>query len=166
MQITLTVNGEQKRVDIEPRMLLVDCIRDTLDLTGTKVGCDTGYCGACTIQVNGRSVKSCLILAVQANGSDVRTIEGVAGSGQLTALQEGFWEKHGLQCGFCTPGMIMSLLDLLQYNKNPEEDEIRTWLEGNLCRCTGYQNIISAVRYASERMQQAPAAEPTSTSTR
>jgi len=159
MQISMTVNGKLNSADVEPRVLLVDFIRETLGLTGTKIGCDTGQCGTCTIQVNGRSVKSCLMLAVQANGSELKTIEGVAQNGQLNMLQEGFWEKHGLQCGFCTPGMVMALLDLLQHNTNPSEDEIRSSLEGNLCRCTSYHNVVRAVRYAVEKMQQASAAE-------
>lgn len=153
MRVSITVNGKLNSVDVEPRTLLVDFIRDTLSLTGTKVGCETNQCGTCTVQMNGRSVKSCSLLAMQANGSNVQTIEGVAQNGQLNTLQEGFWEMHGVQCGFCTPGMIMSLLDLLQHNANPNEDEIRSWLGGNLCRCTGYQSIVRAVRYAVEKMQ-------------
>jgi carbon-monoxide dehydrogenase small subunit len=159
MQISMTVNGELQRADVEPRLLLVDFIRDVLGLTGTKVGCDTAQCGTCTVLVNGRSVKSCSMLAVQADDCKIKTIEGVAQNGQLNALQEGFWEKHGLQCGFCTPGMIMGLSDLLQHNASPSEDEIRAWLDGNLCRCTGYQNVIRAVYYAIEKMQQAQDAE-------
>jgi carbon-monoxide dehydrogenase small subunit len=159
MQVLITVNGKPMSAEVEPRMLLVDFIRETLALMGTKIGCDTGQCGTCTIQVNGRSVKSCLLLAVQANGSDVKTIEGVAQNGQLHMLQEALWEKHGLQCGFCTPGMIMSLLDLLEHNPNPSEDEIRSWLWGSLCRCTGYQSVVRAVQYAVEKMQQASVAE-------
>lgn len=151
MLVSLTINGKPTSVDVEPQLLLVDFIRETLSLTGTKIGCETGQCGACTIQVNGRSVKSCLQLAVQADGSEVQTIEGVAYNGQLSALQEGFWEMHGVQCGFCTPGMIMSLLDLLQHHTNPGEDEIRAWLGGNLCRCTGYQSIVRAVQYAVQK---------------
>jgi carbon-monoxide dehydrogenase small subunit len=159
MQISMTVNGEPNSTDVEPRMLLVDFIRDILGLTGTKIGCDTGQCGTCIIQVNGISVKSCLMLAVQANDSELKTIEGVAQNDQLNTLQEGFREKHGLQCGFCTPGMIMALLELLEHNANPSEGEIRSWLEGNLCRCTGYQNIVSAVQYAAEQMNRASVAK-------
>ena len=148
MQISLTVNNKPHSADVEPRELLVDFLRDDLGLTGTKVGCDTGQCGACTIMLNGVSVKSCSLLAVQANGGDLTTVEGVAQSGQLNALQEGFWERHGLQCGFCTPGMIMSMTDLLQHNASPDEAAIRHGLEGNLCRCTGYQKVVEAVQYA------------------
>jgi carbon-monoxide dehydrogenase small subunit len=151
MQISMTVNGKPTSVDIEPQLLLVDFIRDTLKLSGTKIGCETGQCGTCTIQVNGRSVKSCLMLTMQVDGSNVQTIEGVAHDGQLNPLQEGFWEMHGVQCGFCTPGMIMSLLDLLQHTTDPNEDEIRAWLAGNLCRCTGYQSIVRAVQYVAEK---------------
>jgi carbon-monoxide dehydrogenase small subunit len=150
----MTVNGRPNSVDIEPQMLLVDFIRDTLSLMGTKIGCETGQCGSCTIQVNGRSVKSCLMLTVQADGSTLQTIEDVAQNGKLHTLQEGFWEMHGVQCGFCTPGMIMSLLDLLQHNTNPNEDEIRSWLGGNLCRCTGYQSIVRAVQYTVEKTRE------------
>ena len=151
MQISITVNGKSYSADIEPRMLLVDFLRDTLGLTGTKIGCDTGQCGACTILLNGASLKSCTALAVQADGGEVTTIEGAAQNGQLNTLQEGFWERHGVQCGFCTPGMIMSITDLLQHNPTPDEAEIRSWLEGNLCRCTGYQNVVRAVQYAIEK---------------
>lgn len=159
MLISTTVNEAPYNADVEPRMLLVDFIRDTLGLTGTKIGCETGQCGTCIVQVNGRSVKSCSMLAVQAHGSHVSTIEGVARNGQLHALQEGLWEKHGLQCGFCTPGMIMSLLDLLQHQPAPDEAAIRSWLEGSLCRCTGYQSVVRAVQYALQKMQQAESAE-------
>jgi carbon-monoxide dehydrogenase small subunit len=155
MQTSVKVNGELYSADVEPRMLLVDFLRDTLNLTGTKSGCDTGSCGACTILLNGVSVKSCTILAVQADGSNIVTIEGVAQNDQLSPLQEGFWEMHGLQCGFCTPGMVMALIDLLQRNPEPSEAEIRQWLDGVLCRCSAYQNVISAVQYAAGKMQQA-----------
>ncbi|MBA2393844.1 MAG: (2Fe-2S)-binding protein [Ktedonobacteraceae bacterium] len=154
MRVSMTVNGKPDSVEIEPQVLLVDFIRETLRLTGTKVGCETGQCGTCTVQFNGRSVKSCLMLAIQADGGSVQTIEGVAQNGQLHVLQEGFWEMHGVQCGFCTPGMIMSLLDLLQHNANPDEDEIRSWLGGNLCRCTGYQSIVRAVQYVVEKTRE------------
>jgi carbon-monoxide dehydrogenase small subunit len=148
----VTVNGKSYSADVQPRTLLVDFLRDTLDLTGTKVGCDTGQCGACTVLLNGSSLKSCTALAIQADGGEVTTVEGIAQNGQLNTLQEGFWAKHGLQCGFCTPGMLMSITDLLQRNPTPDEGEIRTWLEGNLCRCTGYQNVVLAARYAVEKL--------------
>jgi carbon-monoxide dehydrogenase small subunit len=148
MQISLMVNGATRSADVEPRMLLVDFLRDELGLTGTKVGCDTSQCGACTVLLDGSSVTSCSVLAVQTAGSSVTTIEGVAHNGQLTPLQEGFSEKHGVQCGFCTPGMIMSMTDLLQRDIAPGPDKIRASLEGNLCRCTGYQNVVRAVQYA------------------
>ena len=152
MQISLTVNGNPVSADVEPRMLLVDLLRDTLDLKGTKVGCDTGQCGSCTIMLDGVSVKSCSRLAVQANGTDVQTVESLAGSnGKLNTLQEGFWERHGVQCGFCTPGMLMSMTDLLQHNPTPDAAEIRRWLDGNLCRCTGYTKVVEAVQYAVQK---------------
>ena len=152
--ITLTVNGTQHTSDVEPRLLLSQYLREVLDLTGTHVACDTTNCGACTIILNGAAVKSCTVFAVQADGGGVTTIEGLAASnGDLHPLQEGFWEKHGLQCGFCTPGMIMSAYDLLQNNPNPSEQEIRDGLSGNLCRCTGYHNIVKAVQYAAEKMK-------------
>ena len=149
--ISVTVNGRTYKNDVEPRTLLVHYIREQLNLTGTHIGCDTSQCGACVVLMNGSSVKSCTVLAAQADGADITTIEGLAKDGQLHPLQEGFWEKHGLQCGFCTPGMIMSAYDLLQQNPNPSEDEIRHGLEGNLCRCTGYQNIVKAVQYAAAK---------------
>jgi carbon-monoxide dehydrogenase small subunit len=151
--ITVTVNGKQYRSEVEPRMLLVHYLREVLDLTGTHVGCNTSQCGACVVQLNGDAVKSCTVLAVQADGSEVTTIEGLAPEGSLHPIQEGFWEKHGLQCGFCTPGMIMASYQLLKNNPNPTEAEIRKGLEGNICRCTGYQNIVRAVQYAAEKMQ-------------
>jgi aerobic carbon-monoxide dehydrogenase small subunit len=151
MQITVTVNNKPYDADVEPRLLLADFLRENLGLTGTKVGCDTGQCGSCTVLVNGASVKSCSMLAVQADGSDVATIEGQAHNGQMSALQEGFWERHGLQCGFCTPGMIMSMTDLLQHNPTPDEAQIRRGLEGNLCRCTGYQKVVEAVQFAAAK---------------
>ena len=152
--ITLTVNGTQHTNDVEPRLLLSQYLREVLDLTGTHVACDTTNCGACTIILNGAAVKSCTVFAVQADGGGVTTIEGLAASnGDLHPLQEGFWEKHGLQCGFCTPGMIMSAYDLLQNNPNPSEQEIRDGLSGNLCRCTGYHNIVKAVQYAADKMK-------------
>ena len=154
MLIFTNVNEKPYSLEVEPGTLLVDFIRETLGLTGTKIGCEEGRCGSCIIQVDGRSVKSCTMLAVQAHNAQITTIEGVAKDGQLNTLQEGFWEKHGLQCGFCTPGMILSLLDLLQHQPTPDEAEIRAWLAGNLCRCTGYQSVVRAVQYAVEKMQQ------------
>ena len=152
MTIKLKVNGVACSHDVEPRLLLVHYLRDVLRLTGTHVGCDTTSCGACTIHVNGKAVKSCTMLAVQADGCDVTTIEGLAKNGELHPLQEGFKEMHGLQCGFCTPGMIMTAADLLKNNKKPTEEEIRHALEGNICRCTGYQNIVKSVQYAAEKI--------------
>ena len=150
--VSITVNGRRAERDVEPRLLLVHFIRDLGAVTGTKVGCDTSQCGACTVLLDGVAVKSCTTLAVQADGSDVTTIEGLADGGQLHPLQESFWNKHGLQCGFCTPGMIMASLELLRTNANPSDTEIRHGLEGNLCRCTGYQNIVRAVKAAAETM--------------
>lgn len=152
--ISLTVNGKTYESDVESRTLLVHYLRDTLGLTGTNIGCETSLCGACTIIMDGMAVKSCTQLAVQADGSEIMTIEGMADNGDLHPLQEGFWEKHGLQCGYCTPGMIMASYDLLKRNPNPSEDEIRHGLEGNLCRCTGYHNIVKAVEYAAEKMKE------------
>lgn len=150
--IKLEVNGKTYERAVEPRTLLVHFIRDVLGLTGTNVGCETSLCGTCTVIMDGQAVKSCTQLAVQADGSSILTIEGLAQNGRLHPLQEGFWEKHGLQCGYCTPGMIMAAYDLLRDTPNPTEDEIRHGLEGNLCRCTGYHNIVRAVQYAAERM--------------
>ena len=152
--VSMVVNGELHTADIEPRLLLVDFIRDTLDLTGTKVGCDTGQCGTCIIQVNGELVTSCSMLAIQANDAKVVTIEGASTPDQLTDLQESLWEKHGLQCGFCTPGVVMTLRDLLERNPTPDEQEIRSSLEGNLCRCTGYHSIVRAAQATVEKVQQ------------
>ena len=149
-ELALTVNGVRREADVEPRMLLVDFIRDHLGLTGTKIACDTSQCGACTIHLDGQAVKSCTVFAVQADGAEVTTIEGLASNGTLHAVQEAFREKHGLQCGFCTPGMIMTTVDLLGRNADPTDDEIRYALEGNLCRCTGYENIVRAVHEAAE----------------
>ena len=151
--ITVTVNGQQRHSEVEPRLLLVDYLRDVLHLTGTHVGCNTSQCGACTVLVNGEAVKACTLLAVQANDCDVTTIEGLAPTGSLHPLQESFWELHGLQCGFCTPGMILASYQLLKRHANPTEGEIRKALEGNICRCTGYQNIVRAVEAASEKMR-------------
>lgn len=152
-QISVTVNGTQRTDEVEPRLLLVHYLRDVLNLTGTHIGCDTSQCGACTISMNGKAVKSCTVLAVQADGAEITTIEGLARDGDLHPIQEGFWEKHGLQCGFCTPGMIMTAYDLLQRNPNPTEAEIRDGIEGNICRCTGYQNIVKAIQFAAEKMR-------------
>jgi carbon-monoxide dehydrogenase small subunit len=157
-QVTLTVNGQQRSGQVEPRTLLVHFIREGLGLTGTHVGCDTSQCGACTVIMDGLAVKSCTVLAVQAEGANIMTIEGLAKDGQLHPIQEGFWEEHGLQCGFCTPGMIMSAYDLLQRNPNPSEAEIRHGIDGNLCRCTGYQHIVNAIQYAAKKMQEQPVA--------
>jgi len=151
-EITLTVNGRAVTRDVEPRTLLVHFLRDALGLTGTHVGCDTSQCGACTVLLDGRGVKSCTVLAVQAAGGAVTTIEGLASNGALHPLQAAFRETHGLQCGFCTPGMIMSSVDLLSRNPSPSEGEIRHALEGNLCRCTGYHNIVKAVQHAARTM--------------
>jgi aerobic carbon-monoxide dehydrogenase small subunit len=150
-KITVTVNGTKQTVEIEPRLLLVHFIRENLSLTGTHIGCDTSGCGACTVLLNGRSVKSCTIFAVQANGKSVKTIEAMA-TGGIHPLQEGFKEEHGLQCGFCTPGMIMRAAELLEKNPNPTEDEIRWGISGNLCRCTGYNNIVKAIQYAAVKI--------------
>lgn len=150
--IALVVNGVHHELEVEPRRMLVQVIREDLDLTGTHIGCDTSQCGACTVLVDGRAVKSCTILAVQADGSSITTIEGLAPDGGLHAIQQAFWEKHGLQCGFCTPGMIMAAADLLARNPDPTDQEIRHAIEGNVCRCTGYQNIVAAIREAASLM--------------
>jgi len=169
VEIQLRINGKQYENSVEPRLLLVHYLRDVLGLTGTHIGCETSICGACTVLLDGKAVKSCTLLAVQATGAEITTIEGLApnsqngsgngigngagvGNGTLHAVQEGFWEKHGLQCGYCTPGMILAAVDLLQRTKNPNEREIRSALSGNLCRCTGYQHIIEAVQYAAKKM--------------
>ena len=152
--ITVTVNGTDHTAEVEPRLLLVHLLRENLNLTGTHIGCDTSNCGACTILLNGRSVKSCTLLAVQADGKEIQTVEGLAQDGQLHALQEGFKEEHGLQCGFCTPGMLMRSVELLNKNPNPTEEEIRWGISGNLCRCTGYLNIVKAVQYAAKKMAE------------
>src|SRR3954466_13052606 len=148
--ITVTVNGQLHAGDVEPRQLLVHFLRDTLGLTGTHVGCDTSNCGACTVHLDGDAVKSCTVLAVQADGAEVTTIEGMGSEGDLHPMQEAFWEHHGLQCGYCTPGMIMAAADLLERNPSPTEQEVREGLAGNLCRCTGYHNIVKAVLSAAE----------------
>jgi carbon-monoxide dehydrogenase small subunit len=144
-RVRVTVNGEQRESDVEPRLLLVHYLRETLGLTGTNVGCDTSNCGACTVHLNGEAVKSCTLLAVQADGAEITTIEGLSRNGELHPMQEAFAKNHGLQCGYCTPGMIMAGVDLLNRNPNPTEEEVRHGLEGNLCRCTGYHNIVKAV---------------------
>ena len=158
--ISLTVNGGKVQREVESRVLLIHFLREDLRLTGAHIGCETTHCGACTVDMNGKSVKSCTVLAVQADGAQIRTIEGMAhADGSLHPLQEGFRTEHGLQCGFCTPGMIVRSYRLLQENPNPSEEEIRMGIAGNLCRCTGYQNIVKAIRYAAERMQVKEAAE-------
>jgi carbon-monoxide dehydrogenase small subunit len=154
-RVRVTVNGEQRESDVEPRLLLVHYLRDVLGLTGTHVGCDTSNCGACTVHLNGDAVKSCTVLAVQADGAEVTTVEGLATNGQLHPMQEAFSKNHALQCGYCTPGMIMAATDLLNRNPNPTEEEVRQGLEGNLCRCTGYHNIVKAVLDAAG--QEVPA---------
>ncbi len=152
MEINLTVNGEEVSRDVEPRLLLVHFLRDTLDLTGAHVGCDTTNCGACTVHLDGHAVKSCTVLAAQADGGELTTIEGLSQDGELHPLQEAFWNDHGLQCGYCTPGMIMSAAHLLADNPNPSEEQVRRGLDGNLCRCTGYHNIVLAVLDAASVM--------------
>jgi aerobic carbon-monoxide dehydrogenase small subunit len=153
--IRLLVNDQQVEADVEPRMLLVHFLREVLNLTGTHIGCDTTSCGACTVYFNGKAVKSCTVLAVQADGAIVRTVEGLAKNGQLHPIQEGFHEMHGLQCGFCTPGMMMEAVALLEQNPDPTEEEIRWGISGNLCRCTGYVNIVKSIQYAAEKMRAA-----------
>ncbi len=151
LPVTLNVNGRKRRLTLEPRTLLVHALRENLGLTGTHVGCDTSQCGACTVLINGQSAKSCTIFAAQVDGDEIATIEGVATDGVLHAVQEGFWEEHGLQCGYCTPGMIMASIDLLKANPDPTEQEIREGLSGNLCRCTGYQHIVNAIQNAARK---------------
>lgn len=150
-QVSLTVNGKMRKSAVEPRTLLVHYLREQLRLTGTHIGCDTSQCGACTVLLDGRSVKSCTMFAVQADGSAITTIEGLAPEGQLHPLQQGFWEEHGLQCGFCTPGMIMAAVTLLNDNPSPTEREIREGISGNLCRCTGYQHIVNSIQHAAKK---------------
>ena len=149
--ISISVNGVSQQHEVEPRLLLVHYLRDVLGLTGTHIGCETSLCGACTIFLDGLAVKSCTLLAVQADGGEIQTIEGLATNGELHPMQEGFWERHGLQCGYCTPGMIMAATQLIDRNPSPSRDEIRHGLEGNLCRCTGYQHIIEAVEHAAKK---------------
>ena len=154
VNVSMTLNGNAVSAEVEDRTLLVSLLRDQLRLTGTHVGCDTSQCGACLVHVNGRAVKSCTMLAVQADGAEVKTIEGVASNGELHPMQAAFKEHHGLQCGFCTPGMIMSALDLVSVNPDPSEGEVRGWLEGNLCRCTGYQNIVKSIQAGARAMRE------------
>ena len=152
MKIEVTINGEHQSHEVEPRMLLVHFLREIVGLTGTHVGCETSLCGACSVMLDGKAVKACTVLAVQAHGAEITTIEGLAQNGALHPIQEGFWECHGLQCGFCTPGMIIAAHQLLERNPNPGEAEIRRGIEGNFCRCTGYQHIVDAVQYAAAKM--------------
>ena len=161
-QITISVNGEKHTLEVEPRELLVHVIREKLRLTGTHIGCDTTCCGACTVLLNGKSIKSCTVLAIQADGKEVSTVEGLTTAEGLHPLQEGFKENHGLHCGFCTPGMLMRAVELLEHNDNPTEEEIRWGISGNLCRCTGYNNIVKAVQYAAAKMrgEETPSTEP------
>ena len=153
--VSMTVNGKLRKAQVQPRLLLVHFLREQLHLTGTHVGCDTSQCGACTVLIDGRSVKSCTVLAVQADGSSITTIEGLAANGTLHPMQEAFWEEHGLQCGYCTPGMIMSAVNLLADNPRPTEREIREGITGNFCRCTGYQHIVNAIQYAANKIGSA-----------
>ena len=152
-EITVTINGEQQTRTVDARTLLVHFIRENLGLTGTHIGCDTTSCGACTVSIDGEAVKSCTVFAVQADGATIETVEGLAAGGKLHPLQEGFWERHGLQCGFCTPGMLISARALLARNPNPTEDEIRHGISGNLCRCTGYNKIVQAIQYAADKLR-------------
>ncbi len=153
--VSMTVNGAKRKHSVEARLLLVHYLRETLGLTGTNVGCDTSQCGSCTVLMDGKAVKSCTVLAVQADGSKITTIEGLRVDGKLHPLQQAFWDQHGAQCGFCTPGMILTACDLIANNPKPTEAEIREGLEGNLCRCTGYQNIVASIRQAATRMAKA-----------
>jgi carbon-monoxide dehydrogenase small subunit len=156
--ITVTVNGEEREADVEPRLLLVHLLRDVFGLTGTHVGCDTSNCGACTIHVNGETAKSCTMLAVQVDGAELKTIEGMASGADLHPLQQAFWDQHGLQCGFCTPGMIMQAAWLLEQNPEPSDQEVRAGISGNLCRCTGYVNIVKAIQQAAGQLSAAESA--------
>jgi len=154
MRVQLTINGEKREAEVEPRLLLVHLIRDVLRLTGTHIGCDTTHCGACAVLLDGRPVKSCTVFAVQAQGRQIMTVEGLEQDGQLHPLQEGFWQEHGLQCGYCTPGMLMTSYAFLKKNPHPTEDEIRWAISGNLCRCTGYVNIVKSIEYAAAKLRQ------------
>jgi aerobic carbon-monoxide dehydrogenase small subunit len=153
-KIRIKVNGSDMEADVEPRLLLVHCIRDVFGLTGTHIGCDTSHCGACTVHLDGKPIKSCTIFAVQADRSAITTVEGLEQDGKLHPVQEGFWQEHGLQCGFCTPGMMMTSVALLKENPNPSEDEIRLAISGNLCRCTGYMNIVKSIQYAAQKLRE------------
>ena len=153
-KIRIKVNGADREAEVEPRLLLVHCIRDVFGLTGTHIGCDTSHCGACSVILDGKAVKSCTLFAVQAHGTEVMTVEGLEQNGKLHPIQEGFWQEHGLQCGFCTPGMMMTATAFLKENPKPTEDEIRVAISGNLCRCTGYVNIVKSVQYAAEKLRQ------------
>jgi carbon-monoxide dehydrogenase small subunit len=163
MMVRVTVNGAQRRLLVEPRRTLLDMLREDLGLTGTHAGCEHGSCGACTVLFDGQTVRSCLMFAVQANNHEVMTVEGLAHGGQMHPLQQAFWEQQGLQCGFCTPGFLMTAYELLQKNPNPSDEEIRAALSGNICRCTGYQHIVDAVRVAAQAMAQTSAATPSGT---
>ncbi len=158
MKISLTINGEAVEADVEPRTLLIHFLREQINLTGPHIGCETSHCGACTVDLNGKSVKACTIFAVQADGGELLTVEGLANGAELHPLQEAFYQNHGLQCGYCTPGMLTRAYRLLQENPNPTDEEIRMGLSGNLCRCTGYQSIVTAIRYAADKMNQAEGA--------
>ena len=153
-KIRVKVNGSDMEADVEPRLLLVHCIRDVLGLTGTHIGCDTTHCGACTVHLDGKPIKSCTLFAVQADGCEIKTVEGLEQDGKLHPVQEGFWQEHGLQCGFCTPGMMLTSVALLEEKPNPTEDEIRLAISGNLCRCTGYMNIVKSIQYAAQKLRQ------------
>ena len=153
-KIRIKVNGADMEADVEPRLLLVHCIRDVFGLTGTHIGCDTTHCGACTVHLDGKPIKSCTLFAVQADGCEIKTVEGLEQDGKLHPVQEGFWQEHGLQCGFCTPGMMMTSVALLEEKPNPTEDEIRMAISGNLCRCTGYMNIVKSIQYAAQKLRQ------------
>jgi aerobic carbon-monoxide dehydrogenase small subunit len=153
-KIRIKVNGADMEADVEPRLLLVHCIRDVFDLTGTHIGCDTSHCGACTVHLDGKPIKSCTLFAVQADGCEITTVEGLEQDGKLHPVQEGFWQEHGLQCGFCTPGMMMTSVALLKEKPNPSENEIRLAISGNLCRCTGYMNIVKSIQYAAQKLRQ------------
>jgi len=153
-KIRIKVNGADMEADVEPRLLLVHCVRDVFGLTGTHIGCDTTHCGACTVHLDGKPIKSCTLFAVQADGCEITTVEGLEQDGKLHPVQEGFWQEHGLQCGFCTPGMMMTSVALLKEKPNPSEDEIRLAISGNLCRCTGYMNIVKSIQYAAQKLRQ------------
>jgi carbon-monoxide dehydrogenase small subunit len=153
-KVRIKVNGSDMEAEVEPRLLLVHCIRDVFGLTGTHIGCDTTHCGACTVHLDGKPIKSCTLFAVQADGCEITTIEGLEQDGKLHPIQEGFWQEHGLQCGFCTPGMMMTSVALLKEKPSPSEDEIRFAISGNLCRCTGYMNIVKSIQYAAQKLRQ------------